>query len=55
MEGFREQDNEPSGSIKCWEVRGAVQLAAPQEVFSPKNELVISRKTIQLETAWSLK
>jgi hypothetical protein len=35
VEGSCEHANEPSGSIKCWEV---AQLAASQEGFSSVNE-----------------
>jgi hypothetical protein len=34
MEGSCELGNEPSGSIKCWDVRVAAQLAASQEGLS---------------------
>jgi hypothetical protein len=34
VEGCCENGNEPSGSIKCWEVLVAEQLAASQEGLS---------------------
>jgi hypothetical protein len=34
VEGSCEHGIEPSGSIKCWEVPVAAQLAAPQEGLS---------------------
>jgi hypothetical protein len=34
VEGSGEHDNEPSGSLKCWEVLVAAQQAASQEGLS---------------------
>jgi hypothetical protein len=34
VEDSCEHGTETSGSIKCWEVLGGAQLAAPQEVLS---------------------
>jgi hypothetical protein len=38
VEGSCEHSNEPSGSIKCWEVLEAAQLAASQEGPSSMSE-----------------
>jgi hypothetical protein len=38
VEGSCEHGNEPLGSIKCWEVLPAAQLAASQEGLSSMSE-----------------